>query len=371
MFSRSLMSLSLGVALALGTPVASFAQQAKKPQATESTAKPAAKKRVAKKPAAGKKAAARSKKGRSAKPEAEVVEEKPKGLLASLFGAPKAKTDRSARGAAKPARPDARAAARKADERERPARTGLRLFGSAEPASEPRPAGRLRPLNPISPVESAAMSAGASEVVVRGNNGELRSGNVASGGLMASLFGAEDQYLPETRALDDAMRSRATRKKGFQVAEKWQPQVVSFSGYPRGTIVIDTANHFLYLVEGRGSARRYGIAVGKDGLQYKGSVRVGDKQEWPRWIPTKEMQERNPKEYGKYKDGMPGGGMNPLGARAIYLYAGKKDTHLRIHGTIAPQTIGTNSSNGCFRMVNDHVIDLYRRVPVGANVVVL
>ena len=83
------------------------------------------------------------------------------------------------------------------------------------------------------------------------------------------------------------------------------------------------------------------------------------------------MQQREPAKYGQYKDGMPGGGQNPLGARAIYLYEGRQDTHLRIHGTIAPETIGTNASNGCFRMINEHVMDLYRRVPVGTQVVVL
>ncbi|TIU67863.1 MAG: L,D-transpeptidase, partial [Mesorhizobium sp.] len=72
-----------------------------------------------------------------------------------------------------------------------------------------------------------------------------------------------------------------------------------------------------------------------------------------------------------YKDGMPGGGENPLGARAIYLYDGKKDTHLRIHGTIAPQSIGTSASNGCFRMINEHVMDLYSRVKVGTKVVII
>ena len=174
----------------------------------------------------------------------------------------------------------------------------------------------------------------------------------------------------ETRTLD-ARSEQKERKKNSGCKPEFEPQVVDFSGYPRGTIVIDTRYHFLYLVEELGTARRYGIAVGKDGLKYKGEVKVGDKQEWPRWIPTKEMQEREPKKYGQYKDGMPGGGENPLGARAIYLYEGKKDTHLRIHGTIAPQTIGTNSSNGCFRMVNDHVIDLYRRVKIGTQVVVL
>lgn len=216
----------------------------------------------------------------------------------------------------------------------------------------------------------------AMEVVKVGNNGELRSEAApapANNGLFASLFGGpvvKQSMLPETRALDAALEQKQAKSK-FKVNPIYEPQRVSFSGYSAGTIVVDTANHFLYLVESSSSARRYGIAVGKDGLQYKGSVTVGDKQEWPRWIPTKEMQAREPKKYGQYADGMPGGGQNPLGARAIYLYEGRKDTHLRIHGTIAPETIGTDSSNGCFRMINDHVIDLYNRVKVGTQVVVL
>ena len=146
---------------------------------------------------------------------------------------------------------------------------------------------------------------------------------------------------------------------------------MEFSGYPRGTIVIDTAQHFLYLVEIGIIRPPLWHRCRPEGLQFKGKVAVGDKQEWPRWIPTLEMQKREPKKYGQYKDGMPGGGENPLGARAIYLYQGKQDTHLRIHGTIAPQTIGTNSSNGCFRMINDHVIDLYSRVRMGTPVIIL
>ena len=166
-------------------------------------------------------------------------------------------------------------------------------------------------------------------------------------------------------------KTKKAAKKPFKVKPEYEPQEVTFSGYEPGTIVINTAERRLYLVESWSTARRYAIAVGKEGLQYKGDTTVGDKQEWPRWIPTKDMQEREPKKYGQYKDGMPGGGMNPLGARAIYLYDGKKDTHLRIHGTIAPQTIGTSSSNGCFRMINDHVIELYNRVKMGTKVVVL
>jgi len=221
-----------------------------------------------------------------------------------------------------------------------------------------------------------AASVGASTVVRTGNNGELRSADVGNrnSGFFQVLFGDEPappRMLPETQALDAALESREQVKGKFQLRPQFEMQTVAFSGYPRGTIVIDTDAHFLYLVESPTTARRYGIAVGRDGLQFKGRVAVGDKQEWPRWIPTKEMQQREPRKYGQYKDGMPGGGLNPLGARAMYLYSGKQDTHLRIHGTIAPQSIGTNASNGCFRMVNDQVIDLYNRVRTGTPVVIL
>lgn len=217
------------------------------------------------------------------------------------------------------------------------------------------------------------------EITKTGNNGELRSESAVAVqqkpvGLFAGLFGGSapvrQSMLPETQALDAALAQKQARK-AFKVKPEFEPQDVTFTGYPRGTIVIDTNARFLYLVNGMSSARRYAIAVGRDGLQYKGTVKVADKQEWPRWIPTLDMQKREPKKYGQYKDGMPGGGENPLGARAIYLYENGKDTHLRIHGTTQPQTIGTNSSNGCFRMINEHVMDLYRRVPVGTNVVVL
>ncbi|MFU0506540.1 L,D-transpeptidase [Pseudaminobacter sp. NGMCC 1.201702] len=212
-------------------------------------------------------------------------------------------------------------------------------------------------------------------IVLTGNNGELRSEtqNGPQGGFLSVLFGGDPsspRLLPETRALDAVLEQKQSRKQ-FKVKSDFEPQSVAFSGYPRGTIVIDTGARYLYLVESSSSARRYAIAVGREGLEFRGTATVGDKQEWPRWIPTLDMQKREPKKYGQYKDGMPGGPDNPLGARAIYLYQGKKDTHIRIHGTNQPQTIGTNSSNGCFRMVNDHVMDLYRRVKMGTDVVVL
>lgn len=212
------------------------------------------------------------------------------------------------------------------------------------------------------------------DVARSGNNGELRSEarEQPQPGFFQALFGGAPQsrMLPETRALDAVLERKQGNKK-FKVKSDFEPQSVAFSGYSRGTIVIDTSSRYLYLIESSSSARRYAIAVGREGLEFKGSGKVGDKQEWPRWIPTLDMQKREPKKYGQYKDGMPGGPENPLGARAIYLYQGKKDTHIRIHGTNQPQTIGTNSSNGCFRMVNDHVMDLYGRVKMGAEIVVM
>ena len=106
-------------------------------------------------------------------------------------------------------------------------------------------------------------------------------------------------------------------------------------------------------------------------LEQRGATVVGRKLEWPPWRPTPEMIARNPSAYARYADGMPGGPGNPLGARALYLYQNGFDTAIRIHGTTEPQSIGRAVSNGCIRMVNEHVIDLYARVPIGAPVITL
>jgi lipoprotein-anchoring transpeptidase ErfK/SrfK len=181
---------------------------------------------------------------------------------------------------------------------------------------------------------------------------------------------------PKTEVADAAKASpkkivKKIGKKTYTIDAKFEPQEVAYSGFAPGSIVIDSQQKFLYLIETPFSARRYGVAVGKEGLDFHGSVTVGDKQEWPRWIPTKEMIERSPEKYAQYAEGMDGGPNNPLGARAIYLYEGQKDTYLRIHGTTQPWTIGTAASNGCFRMVNEHVIDLFSRVDIGTKVTVL
>ncbi len=241
-------------------------------------------------------------------------------------------------------------------------------------AAAPAPKRNLQPLEVMKPIEP--LTPDVAEVASAGNNGELRSENQdrpRQTGLLAGIFGGsapQQSMLPQTRALDAVLQAKQAKKQ-FKVKSDFEPQEVSFPGYERGQIVVDTGSRYLYLIESSSTARRYAIAVGREGLEFKGKATIGDKQEWPRWIPTKEMQEREPRKYGQYKDGMNGGPENPLGARAIYLYQGKKDTHIRIHGTNQPQTIGTNSSNGCFRMVNDHVMDLYSRVRMGSEVIVM
>ncbi|MEE9375933.1 MAG: L,D-transpeptidase [Rhizobiaceae bacterium] len=128
-----------------------------------------------------------------------------------------------------------------------------------------------------------------------------------------------------------------------------------------GTIVVDAGNRLLYLVEANGMAMRYGIAVGKEGFGWTGNAILQWKQKWPTWTPPAEMIERNP-SLKKYADGLKGSPANPLGARAMYLFKGGKDTMYRIHGTTKPYSIGKAASSGCFRMINQDVIDLYSRV---------
>ena len=137
-----------------------------------------------------------------------------------------------------------------------------------------------------------------------------------------------------------------------------------------GTIVVDTKARHLFLVQEDGGAIRYGIGVGRQGFEWKGTANVQRKAKWPRWIPPKEMVARDPNAR-KYKDGWEGGPGNPLGARALYLYKGNRDTLYRIHGTNNPRSIGKAMSSGCVRMLNQDVIDLYERVPEGTRVVVL
>lgn len=144
--------------------------------------------------------------------------------------------------------------------------------------------------------------------------------------------------------------------------------------YQPGQLLILPRSHYLYLVTAPGRAIRYGVGVGKAGLEFTGTATIQVKKEWPTWRPTDEMIERDPRAYARFvgnTEAQPGGPQNPLGARALYLFQGGKDTYFRIHGTTEPNSIGRSVSNGCIRMLNEHVIDLYSRVPVGTVVTVL
>ena len=148
------------------------------------------------------------------------------------------------------------------------------------------------------------------------------------------------------------------------VDPKYDRQIVNYNGQEQpGTIVIDTPNRFLYLVQDGGKALRYGIGVGRPGFTWGGVKTITAKREWPDWIPPEEMIQRRP-DLPRY---MAGGPENPLGARAMYLGS----TLYRIHGSNEPWTIGTQVSSGCIRMRNDDVTDLYDRVKVGTKVVVI
>ncbi len=141
-----------------------------------------------------------------------------------------------------------------------------------------------------------------------------------------------------------------------------------------GQLLILPRSYYLYFVTEQRKAIRYGVGVGKAGLEFTGSATIDVKKEWPTWRPTEEMIERDPHLYTQFIDNdyiMPGGPGNPLGARALYLFQNGVDTYFRIHGTTQPNTIGQSVSNGCIRMLNEHVADLYERVPVGTVVTVL
>lgn len=162
-------------------------------------------------------------------------------------------------------------------------------------------------------------------------------------------------------------------KDGSVRSDLLRQSVVYRTRHPRGSIVVDPMNRYLYFIEGGGRALRYGVGVGKAGFGWSGSARVGRKAQWPTWTPPAAMIERRPDlmPYSAANGGFPPGPNNPLGARALYLFKGSRDTLYRIHGTNEPWSIGQNMSSGCIRMLNHDVIDLYNRVSNGARVIVL
>lgn len=175
----------------------------------------------------------------------------------------------------------------------------------------------------------------------------------------ATAAPAPDAHMPG--AADPAALAVAPRRG---VDPRYQRQEIAYGGpHGAGTLVVDTPNRYLYLVQGAGRAIRYGIGVGRPGFEWSGVKRVSRKAQWPDWRPPAEMRQRRP-DLPTFMAGGPG---NPLGARALYLGS----SLYRIHGTNEPHTIGQNVSSGCIRMMNDDVIDLYDRVPVGAKVIVI
>jgi lipoprotein-anchoring transpeptidase ErfK/SrfK len=180
------------------------------------------------------------------------------------------------------------------------------------------------------------------------------------GGFIEALLTAAAPQPPMAAptANDPAMEADSAPEPQFQRQE------VDYSGPEApGTLVVDTPDKFLFLVEPNGRALRYGIGVGRPGFTWSGVKRISRKAEWPDWTPPAEMVSRRP----DLPHHMAGGPGNPLGARALYLGS----SLYRIHGTNEPSTIGHNVSSGCIRMMNEDVIDLYDRVPVGAKVIVL
>jgi lipoprotein-anchoring transpeptidase ErfK/SrfK len=147
----------------------------------------------------------------------------------------------------------------------------------------------------------------------------------------------------------------------------YERQVVPFRGpEPPGSLVVVRNDRFLYFVETGGRAIRFGISVGRQGMDWQGEAVVGRKAKWPTWTPTENMRARDP----SLPVSVPGGPANPLGARALYLFRDGRDTLYRIHGTNQPSSIGKAASSGCVRMLDEHIFELYASVPIGTRVVV-
>lgn len=153
----------------------------------------------------------------------------------------------------------------------------------------------------------------------------------------------------------------------YRIPDQFERQVVAFRGpEPAGTLVVSRSERFLYYVEGGGRALRFGISVGRQGMEWQGEAVVGRKAKWPTWTPTANMRARDP----SLPVSVPGGPANPLGARALYLFRNGVDTLYRIHGTNQPSSIGKAASSGCIRMLDEHIFELYASVPMGTKVVV-
>jgi lipoprotein-anchoring transpeptidase ErfK/SrfK len=209
-----------------------------------------------------------------------------------------------------------------------------------------------------------AYGGGFIEYLVTGYQGAAARYNVPGQQARPVVYGAPAAPAYATTRLVALSQGAVPAEPREALDERYRRQEVAYEGRERpGTIIIDTPNKFLFLVEPNGRALRYGVGVGRPGFEWSGVKTISRKAEWPDWTPPPEMLLRRP----ELPDHMDGGPDNPLGARALYLGS----SMYRIHGTNEPSTIGTNVSSGCIRMMNEDVIDLYDRVPVGAKVVVI
>jgi lipoprotein-anchoring transpeptidase ErfK/SrfK len=182
---------------------------------------------------------------------------------------------------------------------------------------------------------------------------------------------ASSEHPAPVPAKSEIDRFRAQTDEYSIVPTQFLPQIVSYNSEEGpGTVIIDTDQRYLYLVLAPGVAKRYGVAVGRAGFAWAGTASIERKTEWPMWFPPPEMRARD-REARRWRYGMPGGPRNPLGARALYLFKGSRDTLFRIHGTREPKSIGKAVSSGCIRMLNADVSELYERLPLGTKVVVL
>jgi lipoprotein-anchoring transpeptidase ErfK/SrfK len=172
-------------------------------------------------------------------------------------------------------------------------------------------------------------------------------------------------------ATASTLAAPALAKTDWVMPEEYKPTVIRLrTKLEPGEIHVDPGAFALYLTLEKKKALRYTVGIGRAELYERGTFTVGAKKEWPSWTPTQDMIKRNPKAYKRFEDGMPGGPNNPLGARALYLFQpGIGDTFLRIHGTSQPHTIHSAVSNGCVRLTNEHVAELYEQVPMGTKVV--
>ena len=192
-------------------------------------------------------------------------------------------------------------------------------------------------------------------------------GLIVSGLLLAGCMQTGSMLDANFTARDRAQLANPPYQQAW-ISPAYQRQIVDYHRKdPPGTILVDTPHRFVYFVLPKGKAVRYGAIVGEDAQAWGGVVTVGRKAEWPGWTPT----ENERKRLGPLPSYVEGGASNPMGARALYLYANGKDTLYRIHGTNQPGWIGHAVSSGCIRLTNEDVIDLYNRAKLGATVVVL